>query len=51
MVRHGYITEEEMKMAQAVSVESMLVGAKADTDYHYRSGNPVRKKLTYRNVL
>ena len=33
MVRHGYITEEEMKMAQAVSVESMLVGAKADTDY------------------
>lgn len=33
MVRHGYITEEEMKMAQAVKIESMLVGAKADTDY------------------
>lgn len=33
MVRHGYITEDEMKMAQAVSIESMLVGAKADTDY------------------
>ena len=33
MVRHGYITEEEKQMAQAVSIESMLVGAKADTDY------------------
>lgn len=33
MVRHGYITEEEKEMAQSVKVESMLVGAKADTDY------------------
>ena len=33
MVRHGYITEEERKMANDVSIESMLVGTKADTNY------------------
>lgn len=33
MVRHGYITEEEKNMANAVTIESMLVGAKSDNNY------------------
>ncbi|MBQ2873168.1 MAG: penicillin-binding protein [Bacilli bacterium] len=33
MVRHGYITEEEAKMAKEVSIESLLVGIEDATDY------------------
>ena len=33
MVRHGYITEEEKEMANAVSIESMLVGNEKESDY------------------
>ncbi len=33
MVRHGYITEEEKKMAEAVSIESMLAGNEKESDY------------------
>lgn len=33
MVRHGYITEEEEKMANAVSIESMLSKGMAETGY------------------
>lgn len=33
MVRHGYITEEEMNMASAVSIESMLTGDTEESDY------------------
>ena len=33
MVRHGYITEEEKEMANAVSIESMLVGTQKESDY------------------
>lgn len=33
MVRHGYITEEEKKMANAVSIESMLAGNEKEDDY------------------
>lgn len=33
MVRHGYITEEEKKMAEDVSVESMLAGGGTQSDY------------------
>lgn len=33
MVRHGYITEEERDMANSVSIESMLIDAKSDTNY------------------
>lgn len=33
MVRHGYITKEEEKMANAVSIESMLAGGKAAVKY------------------
>lgn len=33
MVRHGYITEEEKEMANAVSIESMLVGTQKQSDY------------------
>ena len=33
MVRHGYITEEERKMANAVSIESMLVGNDKEDGY------------------
>lgn len=33
MVRHGYITEEEKEMANAVSIESMLVGSAKETSY------------------
>ena len=33
MVRHGYITEEEKEMANAVSIESMLVGKNKESGY------------------
>ena len=33
MVRHGYITEEEKEMANAVSIESMLAGNEKESDY------------------
>lgn len=33
MVRHGYITEEEKNMANAVTIESMLVGTSKESDY------------------
>lgn len=33
MVRHGYITKEEEKMANAVSIESMLAGSGKASDY------------------
>ena len=33
MVRHGYITEEEKKLAESVSVESMLTKATEEGDY------------------
>lgn len=33
MVRHGYITEEEKELAEAVSVESMLAEATEEGDY------------------
>ena len=33
MVRHGYITEEEKEMAEAVSIESMLAGGATESDY------------------
>jgi len=33
MVRHGYITEEEKDMANAVSIESMLAGNEKESDY------------------
>lgn len=33
MVRHGYITKEEEKMANEVSIESMLSEAKKESDY------------------
>lgn len=33
MVRHGYITEEEKELAEAVSVESMLAEASEEGDY------------------
>ena len=33
MVRHGYITEEENSMANAVSIESMLAGNEKESDY------------------
>lgn len=33
MVRHGYITKEEMNMANAVSIESMLVGDSKEINY------------------
>ena len=33
MVRHGYITEEEKSMANAVSIESMLAGNEKESDY------------------
>lgn len=33
MVRHGYITEEEKELAEAVSIESMLVEATEEGDY------------------
>jgi len=33
MVRHGYITEEEKNMANAVSIESMLAGTGKENDY------------------
>lgn len=33
MVRHGYITEEEKNMANAVSIESMLAGNEKESDY------------------
>ena len=33
MVRHGYITEEEKEMANAVSIESMLVGNDKESGY------------------
>ena len=33
MVRHGYITKEEKDMANAISIESLLVGGNNDTEY------------------
>lgn len=33
MVRHGYITEEEKELAEAVSIESMLTEASEEGDY------------------
>ena len=33
MKHHGYITEEERQMAEAVSIESMLVGTGSKADY------------------
>lgn len=33
MVRHGYITEEEKELAEAVSIESMLAEAAEEGDY------------------
>lgn len=33
MVRHKYITKEEMDMADAVPIESMLAGSKQESDY------------------
>lgn len=33
MVRHGYITEEEKNMANAVSIESMLAGNEKESGY------------------
>lgn len=33
MVRHGYITEEEKEMANAISIESMLAGNEKEDDY------------------
>ena len=33
MVRHGYITEEEKEMANAISIESMLAGNEKESDY------------------
>ena len=33
MVRHGYITEEEKEMANAVSIESLLVGNDKESGY------------------
>lgn len=33
MVRHGYITEEEKEMANAVSIESMLAGNEKESEY------------------
>lgn len=33
MVRHGYITEEEKNMANAISIESMLAGNNKASDY------------------
>lgn len=33
MVRHGYITQEEADMANAVDISSMLVGAGDESDY------------------
>ena len=33
MVRHGYITEEEKELAEAVSIESMLAKQGAESDY------------------
>ena len=34
MLRHGYITKEEEEMANAVPIESMLVGTSAKEDYY-----------------
>lgn len=33
MVRHGYITEEEKEMANAISIESMLAGNEKESGY------------------
>ena len=33
MVRHGYITQQEADMANAVDIESLLVGAGEESDY------------------
>ena len=48
MVRHGYITKEEAQMAKDVSVESLLVGIKEETDYQGYIDNIIVevKKLT-----